>query len=121
MQGQVDGVMDSITGAGHSVAGRNIVKREILSTVTAAISKQKTNAAFLTMCDEHCGQWGTGQNVSALHPAAVPDFNVSISGIAGYQAVAVWWSNLVAKKEFGHLWVQTADYPCRTCCFGGSK
>ena len=127
MQGQVDGVMDDISGAGRSVAGRNIAKAEILASVKAAVAARPSqNAAFLTMCDEHCGQWGTDQNVSALHPAAVADFNVTIGGVTGTEAVAIWWNGLKSDREIkpgqiaDHVWVQTADYPCATCCAGGN-
>ena len=129
MQGQVDGVMDDISGAGRSAAGRNIAKAEILASVKAAVAARPSqNAAFLTMCDEHCGQWGADQNVSALHPAAVADFNVTIDGVTGTKAVAIWWKGLKSDREIkpgqqsaDHLWVQAADYPCATCCTGGNE
>lgn len=90
MQGMVDRVIDDISGAGRSPQGRAEAAAEILSRVQAAVTHQPTNAAFLTMCDEHCGQWGTGQNVSSQHPAATADFNVIIDGDTGHTAVAKW-------------------------------
>ncbi len=131
MQGQVDGVMDDISGAGRTVTGRNIAKAEILASVKAAVAARPSqNAAFLTMCDEHCGQWGADQNVSALHPAAVADYNVTIDGLTGKEAVALWWNGLVGRNKSGgqqtapsvapRMWIQTATYPCATCCAGGN-
>ena len=127
MQGQVDGVMDDISGAGRTPAGRNIAKAEIKTSVAAAVMASPQNAAFLTMCDEHCGQWGANQNVSVLHPAAVADFNVTIAGsdgsvgLTGHEAIAVWWADLVAKTPKGRTWVQDVAYPCLTCCTGGNS
>jgi hypothetical protein len=48
--------------------GRDLVKAEILASVKAAVeARPGQNAAFLTMCDVHCGQWGTGQNSPGRH------------------------------------------------------
>lgn len=121
MQSQVDGVMDGIVGVGDRISGRNTVREEIRTSVERAINANAASAAFLTMCDEHCGQWGTGQNSSSRHPAAEADFNVTIDGAPATQAVRVWWMDLVAKTPVGRVWKQNAAYPCATCCSGGSN
>jgi hypothetical protein len=100
-------------------AGRATAAAEIKAAVTAAVAAHPAHAAFLTMCDEHCGQWGAGQAPSAWHPTAAADYNVSIDGHAAHGAVAQWYAEVLAATPRGRVWLQEAAYPCQTCCSGG--
>ena len=120
MQGMADPTMGNIVGAGKNNASRLIARAEIKDRVGAAVHARPHNAAFLTMCEEHCGQWGTGQRVSTAHPLASDDFNVTIDGVTGHQAVAIWYADLVTKRTEGRIWTQQAGFPCATCCSGGN-
>ena len=74
---------------------------------TTLLGDQRGNAAFVTSCHEHCGQWAQGTD---------GDFNVTIDGWQAIPALSSWRDGGARK-----LWVQEASYPCSSCCQGGQS
>lgn len=100
-------------GVALSAAQVNGLGDEMLALVRATVLARAPNAAFLTSCHEHCGQWGSGQE------GLFPDFNVTIDGSA-ITAFASWLTAIVAGEAPPRtLWLQAAPYPCPGCCRGG--
>jgi hypothetical protein len=91
-----------------------------LGVLRRAVLAQPRNAAFITSCHEHCGQWAAGQTDSAAPGHA--DFNVTIGGVAAGSAVAAWarsrWHGTPLPFS-QRVRVQRASYPCDSCCAGG--
>jgi hypothetical protein len=101
----------------------------LFSHVTSTVLNRDQNAAFLTSCHEHCGQWGQGQLAGQFS-----DFNVSIDGYSAAGAMDEWFGRVLtttgnastheAREGWTHeghpnLWLQKAVYPCTACCNGG--
>lgn len=101
MNGLYDPALDDISG-GESGANATNVQRlgdELLALVNATVLSRDNNAAFLTGCRQHCGQWGQNQT---LGPSGqFDDFNVTIDGVTGAMALAQWYTALVAAHESG--------------------
>eukprot|EP00040_Diaphanoeca_grandis_P012681 m.64278 g.64278 ORF g.64278 m.64278 type:complete len:464 (+) comp23408_c0_seq1:1-1392(+) len=98
----------------------NQIGQKVINAINASVLQGRPgNAAFITSCNEHCGQWAQGQ-VLAGHN----DFNVTIDGWTAPYALNAWVSRM-----WGHtttatsrtLWLQEATYPCHTCCSGGQQ
>ena len=112
MNSLYDPALDGISG-GESGANASNVQRlgdTLAALVQATVLSRPANAAFLTGCHQHCGQWAQGQT------GAFADFNVTIDGDAAIPALMSWWSG-GAKR----LWRQGASYPCKACCSGGQQ
>ena len=132
----------SASESGKNVSNTNRVGAMLVASVNATVLSPPNvnaaiNAAFMPSCFEHCGQWGTNQS------APFPDFNPTIDGFTGLEALATWRSNLPpstwpqgspcrATAEAGaaargaqggsrRVWVQEARFPCETCCQGGQQ
>ena len=124
MNSRYDSALDGISG--HGGAGNatyvNALGRSVLAHVNATVlAGRPRNAAFLTSCHEHCGQWGQGQRLS-YKGKNWDDFNVSIDGLSGAAAFDQWFGKVEAGgAERSHLWLQQARYPCKTCCSGGQE
>ena len=76
MNSMHDPALDSISagiGQGNATAV-NAVGRELVDLVHATVMSRDGNAAFLTACAQHCGQWSPGP----VPPPYFQDFNVSI-------------------------------------------
>jgi hypothetical protein len=87
---------------------------ELAALVNATVLNRPGNAAFLTGCAQHCGQWAQGQ---VLGPdGAFNDFNVTIDGTQAVGALQAWYS---APAGTTMVWIQQAAFPCSTCCAGG--
>mmetsp|Transcript_148035 Transcript_148035/g.260947 ORF Transcript_148035/g.260947 Transcript_148035/m.260947 type:complete len:427 (-) Transcript_148035:60-1340(-) len=87
----------------------------LLSKVKSSALRSQRNAAFITACSEHCGQWAQGQILPGHN-----DFNVTIDGWTAASAVDAWAGSLWSGSPFPRqLWLQNASYPCKTCCSGG--
>jgi hypothetical protein len=82
MASRFDPALDSISGgeSGKNVSNVNRLGAEMVQLVNATLlhdadgNARPQNAAFLTSCNEHCGQWATGQQ------GLYPDYNVTIDG-----------------------------------------
>lgn len=107
------------------------------ATVLGANANAGINAAFITSCAVHCGQWGTNQT------GYFPDYRPVIDGWSGIPALAYWYANLpastwpqgsqgrlqaLARESLGQVdaaprryWYQQAQFPCATCCQGGQS
>jgi sialidase-1 len=104
----------------------NSLGATVLATINATVLRKGQNAAFITACHEHCGQWSTGQvldwgkNSGPL--LGFDDFNVTIDGQTAGEAVVEWFRALQAGGSgAGKLWLQGSAFPCDTCCHGGEK
>ena len=96
-----DPALDSISGgeSGGNVTNVQRLGDELLALVNATVLSRGNNAAFLTGCHEHCGQWGQDQT---LGPGGqFNDFNVTIDGVTGAVALAQWYTALVQAHEGG--------------------
>ena len=107
INGRFDPALDSIS-AGESEKNmthvREIGARFLGLVQSTLLQPGRGNAAFITSCAQHCGQWSQG---------ADGDFNVSIDGDGAVEALMKW------REGTKSLWVQAADFPCATCCSGG--
>lgn len=107
MNSRFDPALDGITeGAKASNIPRiNAIGARVLQLINQTLlGDARGNAAFVTSCHEHCGQWAQGTD----------DFNVTIDG---WQAIPslMSWRDGGARK----VWVQEASFPCDACCQGG--
>ena len=120
MQGRADAVMDDIVGVSNKNASEvAAAASEVVRGIQAAVAARPVSAAFLTGCNQHCGQWGTGQVPSAEHPSALADARVVIDGVTGTDAIALWYADVLNGTKQGRVWLQPEAVPCSTCC--GSK
>ena len=111
MNSRYDPALDSISGgeSGSNASNVNALGRQLLDTVKATVlGPGRRNAAFITGCHEHCGQWAQGSD---------GDFNSTIGGLAAVPALKMWRDSGFASQ----LWVQAPgdSYPCADCCTGG--
>lgn len=115
MNSRFDPAMITISTGGRNP---NEVGAEVLAKVNESVLWDKPrNAAFITSCHEHCGQWAQGQ-VLANHN----DFNVTIDGWTAPFALNSWAASLWASSQpVRRTWIQEASYPCATCCNGGQE
>ena len=115
MQSRYDPALDSISAGegGANATHVNAIGRQLLDDVAGRLlSRQPRNAAFLTACHQHCGQWSQGTD---------GDFNVSIAGLQAIPALLQWRAGAAGPNGSGRLWVQAPGdtYPCAECCAGG--
>jgi len=114
-----DPALDSISG-GVDQRNASAVTRlgdALLAHVTATVLDRPSNAAFLTSCAQHCGQWAQGQVGGGGVP---PDFNVTIDGDSAARAFDAWFAAVAAgRAPAKSLWLQAAPFPCASCCSGG--
>jgi len=114
LNSRFDPALRSITSEGVDY---NTLGNRVLEKLNASIFsvRENRNAAFITSCAQHCGQWAQAQTLPGHN-----DFNVTIDGWSAPFAVQSWaawhWG---AKNSTRRLWVQSASYPCGTCCAGG--
>jgi O-palmitoleoyl-L-serine hydrolase len=114
MNGRFDPALTSISfgiGGSNSTAVNEIGKK-VASLVGSTILNRKGNAAFITSCAQHCGQWAQDQQ------GPFADFNVTINGMQAIPALEQW---MLQGENQTMLWFQDALYPCLTCCNGGDQ
>lgn len=111
MNSRFDPALDSISGgeSGANTTTVNDMGAALYSLVKSTVLTRPANAAFLTSCHEHCGQWGQDQG------GPFADFNVTIDGWSAMPALASWLRGDAGRS----LWFQPAQYPCASCCSGG--
>eukprot|EP00051_Salpingoeca_urceolata_P009780 m.118854 g.118854 ORF g.118854 m.118854 type:complete len:430 (+) comp16444_c0_seq1:1528-2817(+) len=118
LNSKIDPALDEIVGGerGGNASNVNRMAGELVALVHDRVLSKPHNAAFITSCHEHCGQWAQDQ---ALGPQGqFADFNVTIDGLTAPKALNEWILGNVAPSK---LWLQAADYPCKTCCHGGQE
>lgn len=78
MNSRFDSALDSISAGegGGNASNVNRIGRLVLSLLNASALSKPGNAAFITACHEHCGQWAQGQTLGAT--GQFDDFNVTI-------------------------------------------
>jgi hypothetical protein len=112
MQGRYDPALMSISSGvpGSDVPAYTSNGARVISLLESRVLNRAHNAAFVTACAEHCGQWAQGVD---------GDFNVTISGVSAIPALVAWRSG--APLPAGNVWVQAPgnSYPCPGCCKGG--
>jgi O-palmitoleoyl-L-serine hydrolase len=117
MNSRFDPALDSIVAGenGGNATNVNRLGQRLLDLVNATVLNRPGNAAFITSCHEHCGQWAQGQ------PNPFADFNVTIDGSQAIPALAQWMATRGGGGGARNLWVQEALYPCAQCCNGGQE
>ena len=126
LNSRFDPALDSISGGAKTAGEIRELGRRVLEAANASVlharNGNNNNAAFITSCAEHCGQWAQGQQES--HGTKDwNDFNVTIDGWNAATAVNSWVLAIesgAARAATRNLWLQGADYPCKTCCHGGN-
>lgn len=109
--------MNNIVGVStHNASEVAEAATQIVDGIKAAVAARPESAAFITGCNQHCGQWGTGQEPSAEHPTAAADARIVIDGVTGTEAVALWYADLINGTKRGRVWLQPEAVPCSTCC-----
>lgn len=143
MNSRFDSALDSIVAGenGSNTTNVNRIGAKLLELVNTTVLNRPGNAAFITSCHEHCGQWAQGQK---LGPGGqFDDFNVTIEGTQAIPALASWYTERVQRAhrqaavggdastpiaaaemetggpDYSHVWVQSALFPCANCCAGG--
>lgn len=102
--------METLTGA-LGISGKH-------SGVASSAGQYPYNAAFISSCHEHCGQWG--QNQTAADGLGPVDYLVVIDGTSQMAAFDAWLGAVEAgAAPPRRLWNQEASYPCDACCSGG--
>jgi hypothetical protein len=109
MNGRFDPALDSIS-AGENESNATHVReigQRFLGLVNDTVLQPAgaRNAAFITSCAQHCGQWSQGTD---------GDFDVVIDGDKAIDAMLKW------RAGSRTLWVQEHDFPCTDCCSGGN-
>lgn len=106
-----DPALDTIVGGEGGGNATNVQRLgdRLWALVNATVlERSPVNAAFLTSCHQHCGQWGP------------PGFNVTIDGYTASAAFDEWFRAVAAgQTPPRRVWVQGAQYPCAQCCSGG--
>lgn len=106
MNSRFDSALDSISGGenGKNVSNVNRMGALVLSLLNASALNpvHAGNAAFITACHEHCGQWAQGQVLGPGNEYA--DFNVTIIREDGawqaVPAVQAWYNWLVSPSTY---------------------
>eukprot|EP00927_Polykrikos_kofoidii_P076585 TRINITY_DN73650_c0_g1_i1.p1 TRINITY_DN73650_c0_g1~~TRINITY_DN73650_c0_g1_i1.p1 ORF type:complete len:446 (+),score=64.00 TRINITY_DN73650_c0_g1_i1:13-1350(+) len=93
---------------GMSHAETNRLGHKLIRLFNETALNRPGNAAFITSCSEHCGQWSQNQRL----PDGNSDFQVYIDGYSAASAVNAWFGGFAPQK----LWVQPESYPCDKCC-----
>eukprot|EP00729_Bicosta_minor_P004904 gene4904-27811_t len=103
MNSRFDPALDGISGGtgGKNSAGVVRVGSMLEKLVNSTVLTAPKNAAFITSCAQHCGQWAQGQ-VQGHVKVKWPTEEDGSSGDATRKA-----------------WFQQSPYPCETCCAGG--
>lgn len=101
----------------NEVHSSNVLLPQVLDTVNRTVlAGRPNNAAFITSCHEHCGQWAQGQILEGHD-----DFNVTIDGWTAPFALDSWAAGVWAGQTPARtVWVQKHLYPCDDCCSGGN-
>ena len=121
---QYDPALDSISGGigGGDAAGVTRLAGILRNAVAATVLTRQGNAAFITSCAQHCGQWaqhqvlgnaGNPNQFDDFSPAAVRDAGPAVSAM---DAFAAWYAS--SSTAAPAMWLQNATYPCATCCSG---
>ena len=110
VNGRFDPALDSISAGEdqRNATHVNEIGARVLGLINATVLQPagaRRNAAFVTSCAQHCGQWSQGSD---------GDFDVVIDGATAVQAMLQWRAGGRA------LWVQEAGFPCPQCCAGGN-
>ena len=112
MQGRYDPALTGISMGenGANVTKVNAIGYELIEFIEARVLKNPANAAFITACAQHCGQWAQGVD---------GDFNVTINGVSAVPALIAW--RAAAPLPPRNMWLQApgTSYPCPGCCKGG--
>lgn len=118
MNSKYDPALDSISSGENGSNTTNVMRIGTMleSLVNATVLNRPGNAAFLTACHQHCGQWAQGQ----VSPYGFNDFNVTIpawgQSWTAIPALTAWYT-----QGFPTFWSQAASYPCASCCNGGQS
>lgn len=110
MQGRYDPALTSIASGerGANASHVNAIGRHVLDLLYNTVLRRPENAAFVTACAEHCGQWAQGVD---------GDFNVTIGGQSAVPFLARWRAGAAAGQQL--LQAPGDSYPCAECCQGG--
>ena len=111
VNGRYDPALTSIAGGegGRNASHVREIGRLLLANIQASVLRAGSgNAAFVSACAEHCGQWAQGSD---------GDFNVTIGALQAIPALTQWRAGAAP----GKLWVQAPGdtFPCADCCRGG--
>ena len=136
MNSRYDPALDGISGGvgKHDVASVVAVGAMLEKLVNSTVLTDPKNAAFITSCYQHCGQWAQDQ-VQSTGPVGPPsDANVTIDGWTAPQALDSFFASagtpLVGAGSSSSssagggprkIWMQQSAYPCKTCCAGGQE
>ena len=127
LNSRFDPALDSISG-GIGQNNASAVTRLgdlLLGLVENTVLNRPGNAAFLTSCAQHCGQWSQGWKLGPdNNPNEFNDFNVTLpDGTSSMGAFVTWYTSLQGggAKPPARLWMQQAPFPCPSCCSGGNK
>lgn len=101
-----DPVWEADSGASHAETERMGIK--LMTLFNTTVLNRPTNAAFITACSEHCGQWSQNQSLGKDNS----DFQVYIDGDSAATAVNAWYGGFTKRR----LWVQPGEFPCQSCC-----
>ena len=119
LNSRFDPALDSISGgiSGNNAAAVRALGDALLGHVNATVLNRPGNAAFLTSCAQHCGQWSQGW---LLYNHQFDDYNVTLpSGVSTMDAFTEWWAaGSGGAKPSARLWLQEAPFPCAGCCRG---
>jgi len=132
MNSRFDPALDGISGGtgGKNSAGVVRVGSMLEKLVNSTVLTAPKNAAFITSCAQHCGQWAQGQVQGPGGTGPPSDANVTIDGWTAPEALNSFFAASVKVKwpteEDGSsgdatrkAWFQQSPYPCETCCAGG--
>jgi len=110
MQGRYDPALTSIaSGENEKNASHvNAIGRHLVNLLHDTVLQKPANAAFVTACAEHCGQWSQGVD---------GDFNVTINGQSALPFLLQWRAGDAAGKSL--LQAPGDSFPCAECCRGG--
>jgi hypothetical protein len=110
LQGRYDPALTSIASGenGRNASHVNAIGTHVLGLLQKTILASPRNAAFVTACAEHCGQWSQGVD---------GDFNVTVGKMTAVPALIAWRAGAAQ----AHEWLQAPGdrYPCTDCCTGG--
>jgi hypothetical protein len=123
--------VDSISEGenGNNNTNVNRIGAELIVLVNSTVMNRPDNAAFITSCHQHCGQWYVETTYVTLfvtkclsraqgQTGSYGDFNVTIDGWTAVPALQTWYTGGPGARNY---WLQEAKYPCAQCCNGGQQ
>lgn len=115
MNSRFDPALDSIiAGVSSKETDKvNQIGRDMIDLINTTVLSASKNAAFITSCYQHCGQWAQNQRLKGAGGQSFNDANVTIDGFQAIPAMMEWI------KGNRRTWIQKALYPCDSCCSGG--